>query len=158
MTLQVTKNSVLLTVYLFTYIIKSSIDLAESIITLFCKRESNLKNPQSLKIILNLLSKQLRKLEHFNNFLNFNRIDNFTLRNAIKQFHYEQYPSGTQLFQQGEPAYKFYCIIRGTVSFKENKHSHNIDSPTEPVELYQYSDGRCFNERNVLYEKNSRIV
>ena len=123
-----------------------------AIIELFRKKNEINTSSSQMKIILSSLCKNLKKNINFSNFVLYNNIDDFALKNAIRSFEYECYKSNIPLFSQGEMSSKFYGIIKGSISFR---YLNNFTK--QETEQFVYNDGMCFGEWAALYDKRRTL-
>lgn len=97
----------------------------------------------------------LYQLEDFERYLKFNGITDETIRFAAGFMKVESYKKGEYIFRQGDPANKFYGIIKGVISIRAirgNKVIRNQSRDLLEEERTRMNPGMCFGEWALIYK------
>ena len=89
------------------------------------------------------IAKILKQMTSFKKFIHFNRIDDASLHLIANYVDIKQYDKDTIIFNQGDKADNFYCIISGKVSIRK-------ESENEQHEIIQLQCGDYFGDWGLL--------
>lgn len=97
----------------------------------------------------------LYQLEDFERYLKFNGITDETIRFAAGFMKVKSYKKGEYIFRQGDPANKFYGIIKGMISIRAvpgSKLILNESRDSLEEERTRMNPGMCFGEWALIYK------
>lgn len=98
---------------------------------------------------LEILKKKFENVDHLNKTKK--QIDDESFYKLLKNLQYEKHSANQILFRNGEPAYKYYIIIKGSVSVRV----HNKPEDLVPISINDKKKLKMiFNENGVLSSEN----
>ena len=112
------------------------------------------KNELILSILENMKKKNL-----FFFFLNFYKINDDLLKKIIPHLKYEHCQKGAHIYNENDFSFKFYFLIKGTISFHKNEIVIDSQKNTAIIDVEKFVLGpdKYFGEIDLIYDKKKSM-
>ena len=112
------------------------------------------KNELILSILENMKKKNL-----FFFFLNFYKINDDLLKKIIPHLKYEHCQKGAHIYNENDFSFKFYFIIKGSISFHKNEIVIDSQKNTAIIDVEKFVLGpdKYFGEIDLIYDKKKSM-
>ena len=112
------------------------------------------KNELILSILENMKKKNL-----FFFFLNFYKINDDLLKKIIPHLKYEHCQKGAHIYNENDFSFKFYFIIKGSISFHKNEIIIDSQKNTAIIDVEKFVLGpdKYFGEIDLIYDKKKSM-